>query len=143
MRSLVNEGVESYLSEYVESVVDLWTEIPKKLRIQLDGDAAFRPLIAYRMLWELSDRSPSEILTFFEEADTRIIGYLCRAVKDGGEADLADYIYELKRYIERESAHIPAFFRKNRRVFEERMLRYVEKNLSAFSMEKKRLNKLS
>lgn len=137
----VNEGVELYLSDYVEQVVDLWTEIPKKLRIQLDGDAAFRPLIAYRMLLELSEREPEEILACFEEADDRIIAYLCRAIKEGGDRDMADYIFELKRYIDRECNHVPVFFRKNRRGFQDRMLRYAERHMSDFYMDKKRLNK--
>lgn len=138
---LINESVELYLSKYVDHVVDLWTEIPKRLFIQLDGDTAFRPLIAYRMLYELSDRAPEEILACFEEADLRMVGYLCRSIKEGGDRDMANYIYELKRYIEREGKHVPAFFRKNRRCFEERMFRYVERNMSDFYMDKKRVIK--
>lgn len=138
---LVKDGVEAYLSDYVEDVADLWVDIPKKLRIQLDGDTAFRPLIAYRMLLELSTRTPEEIIACFECADTRVVGYLCRAVKEGGDSEMADYIFELKRYIDRERAHIPVFFRKNLRCFEDRMLRYVERNMSDFYMDKKRLNK--
>lgn len=136
---LVREGTEQYLSSYVDSAYELWIDLPKKLRIQLEGDTAFRPLIAYRMLLELSTRDPEEILATFEEADDRIIGYLCRAVKDGGDAEMASYIFELKRYIERERSHVPVFFRKNRRCFEDRMLRYVERNYSAFLMDKKRV----
>ena len=138
---LVNEGVERYLSSYVEDVLELWTEIPKKLRIQLDGDAAFRPLIAYRMLLELSKREPEEILVCFEEASERIVAYLCLAIKEGGDKEMADYIFELKRYIERECKHVPVFFRKNRRGFQDRMLRYAERHMSEFYMDKKRLTK--
>ena len=138
---MVNEGIELYLSDYVDNVLELWTEIPKRLRIQLDGDVAFRPLIAYRMMLELSDRDNEEILACFEEADERIIAYLCRAVKEGGDREMANYIFELKRYIERESNHIPAFFRKNRRGFQDRMLRYTERHMSDFYMDKKRLKK--
>ena len=138
---IVNEGVERYLSDYTENVVDLWTEIPKKLRIQLEADVAFRPLIAYRMMFELSDRTAEEILACFAEADNRIIAYLCRSIKEGGDRDMAGYIFELKRYIERESNHVPAFFQKNRRGFQDRMLRYVERHMSDFYMDKKRLSK--
>jgi hypothetical protein len=138
---LVNEGVERYLADYAENVLELWTDIPKKLRIQLDGDEAFRPLIAYRMLLELSEREPAEILACFEEADDRIIAYLCRAIREGGDREMADYIFELKRYIEREGNHIPVFFRKNHRGFQDRMLRYAERHMSDFYMDKRRLSK--
>ena len=93
------------------------------------------------MLFELSDLDPEDILACFEEADDRIIAYLCQAVKEGGDREMANYIYELKRYIEREGNHIPVFFRKNRRGFQDRMFRYVERHMSDFYMDKKRLNK--
>jgi hypothetical protein len=137
----VNEGVESYLSDYVKQVVDLWTDIPKPLRMQLDVDVAFRPLIAYRMLLELSEREPEEILNRFQKADDRVVAYLCRAVKEGGDRDMADYVFEMKRHVDRELDRVPAFFRKNRRGFQERMLRYTERHVNDFYVEKKRLNK--
>ena len=138
---VVNEGVESYLSDYVEQVVDLWSEIPKNLRMQLDVDVAFRPLIAYRMMLELSERGAEEILPRFLKADERIIAYLCRAIKEGGDRDMADYVFELKRHVDRDRDRVSVFFRKNRRGFQERMLRYTERHINDFYVDKKRLNK--
>ena len=136
---VINEGVELYLSDYVKQVLDLWSEIPKSLRMQLDVDVAFRPLIAYRMMLELSERESEEILSCFQKADDRIIAYLCRAIKEGGDRDMADYVFEMKRHVDRN--RVSAFFRKNRRGFQERMLRYTERRINDFYMDKKRLNK--
>lgn len=138
---LIREGMDRYLSSYTEDVASLWNDIPKRLRIQLEGDAAFRPLVAYRMLLELSGREPEDILSRFKDADDRAVGYLCRAIRDGGDADMADFIFDLKKNSRREQTRIPGFFRKNHRFFEESMLYYTERNMGAFYMDKARIEK--
>ncbi|MBO5355307.1 MAG: hypothetical protein J6B09_04490 [Clostridia bacterium] len=132
---LIQEKTDAYLSEYTDSIIGLWQDIPKKLRLRLETDTQFLPLISYRMLLELSFRDASELLSVFEKADIRAVGYVCRAVRDAGDGELADYIFQLKKNIEENRARIPAFFHKNKRLLEERMLRFVECHIGDFYMD--------
>lgn len=132
---LIQEKMDAYLSQYTDSVSNLWKEIPKKLRLQLDEDTQFLPLVSYRMLLELSAKDASELLHIFENADSRAVGYVCRAIRDAGDGDLADYIFQLKKNIVESRARIPTFFHKNKRLFEERMLRFVECHISDFYID--------
>lgn len=132
---LIQEKIDDYLSEYTDSVESLWQEIPKKLRLQLEANRQFLPLISYRMLLDLSEKDASELTDVFENSDNRAVGYICRAIRDAGDTDLADYIFQLKKNIEESRARIPAFFHKNKRLFEERMLRFVECHMSDFYMD--------
>jgi hypothetical protein len=132
---LIREKMDAYLSRYTDSVESLWQEIPKKLRLQLEADTQFLPLISYRMLLDLSEKDAPVISDIFENADSRAVGYICRAIRDAGDADLADYIFEMKKNIEESSTRIPTFFHKNHRLFEERMLRFVELHMSDFYMD--------
>ena len=137
--ALIRERIDSYLADYTSSVCDLWLTIPKKLRLQLEEDTQFLPLIAYRMLIELSEKEAGEALSIFENADGRAVGYICCAIRDAGDADLADYIFHLKKSIEESRTRIPAFFHKNLALFEERMVRFVERHISDFYINLKKI----
>ena len=136
---MVDEGVHHYLADYVSDPIELWRGIPKKLAIQLQGDPQFRPLIGFLMLLELSHEGGDAALATFEQASEGTVAYLCLAVRDGGDREMADYIFRMKKSISRERARIPQFFSKNRRCFEERMLRFVERHMSDFYMDKARV----
>lgn len=128
----IREGIDLYIQDYSEDVVSLWKEVPQKLRIQLEGDTAFLPLVAYRMLFELSQLDAVDVLAVFEGADRRAVGYLCRAIRNNNDADMADYIFEMKTRMPSDSSRISLFFSKNRSLFEQRMLRYVEHHFEEF-----------
>ena len=136
---LIQERIDHYLADYTSSVCDLWQDIPKNLRLQLEADAPFRPLIAYRMLIEISKMEETQVLSVFESADNRAVGYLCRSIRDGGDAELADYVFDLKKNFEANRSRVFAFFRKNQRFFEERMLRFVECHMNDFYTDESKI----
>ena len=87
------------------------------------------------MLIEISKKSEDQALSVFENADSRAVGYLCRSIRDAGDEDLADYVFGLKKNFEENQTRIPTFFHKNKRLFEDRMLRHVEHHVSDFYMD--------
>ena len=139
---LVREGMEAYLSDFAEAPSALLSDLPKQLRVQLESesDAAFAPLVAYRMFWELSAMEPEDIAAAFQSANPKVIGYLCAILRENADGEMADYIFNLKKNALREGTRVANFFRKNRRCFEDRMLHYVELHMSDFYMEKHRVS---
>ena len=133
--SLIQKGLDRFLGEYAEDMVGLWPEVPKPLRARLQKLPAFRPLFAYRMLLALSELEAAEIVSVFAAADERAVGYLCQSISDGGDAKMADFLFELKRDAAQSEQRIAVFFRKNKQIFEERMLRYTELHLHDFDMD--------
>lgn len=131
---LIQNGMDRFLGEYAANTDALWPDLPKALRTRLQQRPAFRPLLAYRMLLALSDKAAGEIVTIFTTADERVVGYLCRSISDGGDTKMADFLFELKQNAEKNEQRIAAFFRKNKQIFEERMLRYTELHLHDFDM---------
>jgi hypothetical protein len=136
---LIREKMDAYLSRYTDSVESLWQEIPKKLRLQLEADTQFLPLISYRMLLDLSEKDAPVISDIFENADSRAVGYICRAIRDAGDADLADHVFHLKKSVEENGSRIPVFFHKNRPRFEERMMRFVERHMNDFYVDREKI----
>ena len=132
---LIKDGVDRFLDEYAESAEALWPDIPKPLRVRLQKQTAFRPLVAYRMLWALSNKESEEIVAIFTAADERVVGYLCQSISGGGDAKMADFLFELKKNAEGNAQRIATFFRKNQKTFEDRMLRCVSLHLHDFDVD--------
>ena len=132
---LIEKGISLYLEEYVDDAVLLWEEIPQKLRMRLGDEPQFRPLVAYRMLYALSDLSPRDVRVVFEGADDRTVSYLCRSLADVGDKQMADFLFDLKKKGEGATTKVVGFFRKNRTLFEERMLRFVKEHLREFDLD--------
>ncbi len=137
-QELINDGVSFYLFDYIEDPLSLFTEFPKSLRLQLEGEPQFRVLIMYHILQLLAKKDATEILLIFSQADMRAISYLCRSLSECGDEELADYIYRLKRNAQTEAGRIPLFFKKNERRFATRAVKYVEQNFERFYTDSSR-----
>ena len=132
----VQDSTDRYLRPFTEDPVSLFADIPKPLRLQLQAQPQFRPLVMYRMLYALSQLAAEDIYPIFLSADVRAISYLCRALSDCKDTQMSDHIYHLKKNAESEQERICSFFKKNAECFANRSLRYVERNFDAFYVEK-------
>lgn len=133
---LVNDNLTHYLSPYIKAPADLWYGIPKRLHIQTQAEELFLPMIAYRMLYELSLSDEAQILKRFHGAKETLVNWLCRILTAAGDADMAELIEKMKRNPETKDAHVVAFFQKNRTVFEGRMVRFVTTHPNGFMTDK-------
>ena len=135
----IQDAVDFYLRPYVsDSPLSLFTDIPKSLRLQLEAEPWFRPLIMYRMLLALSDCSAQEIMTVFGESDIRAVTYLCRTLSGCGDTKTADTVYHLRQNLTREADRVAPFFKESKEAFATRSVRYIEQNFDRFYVEKSR-----
>ncbi len=133
--AFVNDRLDYYLSPFVDKAVDLWNGIPKELHIKLQSEPVFCTPIAFKMMYELSLLPPDEVADRFDAADERTVAAVCRAVKAGGDLEMADLVFQMKRNFHREGQRVPPFFNKNKRCFEGRIMRYVKEHLAEFQSE--------
>lgn len=138
---IIQDAIDYYLRDFTENELALWKELPKPLCLQLEGEEQFRPLVMYRMLSILSAQDPDVAMTAFGEASEHTVTYLCRALSDAEDSELADYIYHLKKHFENEKERIRFFFPKNKRTFANRVMRYVERHFDDFYVPRSRLGK--
>ncbi|MBE6554744.1 MAG: hypothetical protein E7663_00725 [Ruminococcaceae bacterium] len=130
----LNDKLSEYLSDFVEESIDLWEGFPQKLKIQLQADKAYLPPIAFRMLHDLSLRRPEDILAVFTTCDKKMLAFVCRAIKDSGDEEMASLIFHMKKHTEREKTRIIAFFTKNRRCFEGRIVHYIKTHIEEYEI---------
>ena len=133
--AFVNDCLDYYLSPFIDKAVDLWDGFPKALNQKLQAEPAFTIPIAFKMMYELSLLTPEEVADRFEAADERTVAAVCRAVKAGGDLEMADLMFQMKRNFHREGQRVPPFFIKNKRCFEGRIMRYVKEHLTEFQSE--------
>ncbi len=133
----LNDNLTYFLSRYVENTLDLWKGIPKNLEIALQADPAYRAPVAFKMLYDMSLLNEVEILALFEASEKQTVAFACRAIKQGGDKEMADVIFELKCDFQRLNNRIVPFFQKNKRCFEARIYHYIKNHLSEFDKEKK------
>ncbi len=138
---LLRERVSLYLGAFGRTPLSLWDEIPKELRVELSVEPQFRPVLAYSMLLALADCNEEQIAVVFEQADARAVSYVCKALSEAEDADLANYLFELKKQRGGNAALVTPFFKKNAPRFSARALRYIQKNFDEFYVERSRFAK--
>ena len=138
---IIFDTMDYYLRPFGKAATELWSDLPKPLRLQLDAEPHFKPLVAYRMLYALSALSGQDATALFAAADNRVVSYLCRTLAECGEQELADFIYQMKKNAEKQSEHIGSFFQKNAKFFAARAERYIEQHFEDFTVEKSKFEK--
>lgn len=132
----VQDAMAYYLSPFTKDATSLWRVIPKALLMQLDAQTQFRPLVTYRLLYLLSACDEEQIYQTFSQANERVVGYLCRAIGEEGDNEMADFVYHLKQKRICDRERVVQFFQKNKQRFAARALLCVERNFDRFYVSK-------
>lgn len=130
-----NDRMEGFLAAFTDNPVHLWRGIPKTLAIELQAKEPLRPAVGYKMLYELSIATAEDAIDAFLSAEDRTVAYVCRAIRDGGDEDMADYLFKIKRNGDLDEEHLAAVFSKNRKFFEGHLMRYIKENMDRFAFE--------
>lgn len=130
---IVNERMDFYLSLISDSDEELWQGgVLAKNDGSFGREDIYRPLVAYKMLYDLTDRDDDVQWRLLEYAEVTTIRLLTRALKQGGDADMAQAIVELYRGEGEEGENLRDFLKGNQKYLRGRMLRYVKQHLDYF-----------
>ncbi|MBE6660797.1 MAG: hypothetical protein E7605_05275 [Ruminococcaceae bacterium] len=130
---IVNERMDFYLSLISDSDEELWQGgVLAKNDGSFGREDVYRPLVAYKMLYDLTDRDDDVQWRLLEFAEVTTIRLLTRALKQGGDADMAQAIVELYRGEGEEGENLRDFLKGNQKYLRGRMLRYVKQHLDYF-----------
>ena len=132
----VQDAMGFYLKEFAKDQISLWRELPKPLLSQLDAQSQFKPLVTYRLLYVLAEADAERIYRTFSEANDRVVTYLCHAIADEGDNEMADFVYHLKNKRIEDRERVVQFFQKNKQRFAARALKCVERNFELFYVPK-------
>ncbi len=131
--STVNDRMDFYLSLISDSDEELWQGgVLAKNDGSFGREDVYRPLVAYKMLYDLTERDDDVQWGLLEFAEVTTIRLLTRALKQGGDADMAQAIVELYKGEGEEGENLRDFLKGNSKYLRGRMLRYVKQHLDYF-----------
>ncbi len=138
---VINARTTQYLQPFSRSPLSLWENLPDSLKMRLEAQPAYGPLVMYSMLSALANCPDRHVAQLFAKADPKVVSYLCNTIGNAGDGELADYIFELKKKAGENANRVSVFFKKNAPTFSARSVHYVQKNFERFYVNKAELQK--
>lgn len=131
---LVNERMDFYLSLISSSEKELWCgDVLAQDETVFGAGAVYRPLVAYKMLYDLTVENTEESWDYLEHAEVTTIRMLTRALRQAKDEELARAIVELyKGENVPEGENLRDFLCENQKYMRGCMLRYVKQHLDSF-----------
>lgn len=128
--AMVNDRMELYISQIVESDEELW----QGGALVKGGTVCepYRPLVAYKMLYDLTVKDQDEDWAYLEQADKKTIRLITRALVQANEQELAQTLVDLYQGDCAEGENMRDFISGNARYLQAKMLRYTKKNIDCF-----------
>ena len=95
----------------------------------------YRPLMAYKMIYDLTEHNSPEYWRLFSKADPAVVSPICDALSDNDDAQLGATLVFLREHHADNIEKISRFFMDNRAYMQKQMLRYVQAHVDSMYME--------
>lgn len=130
--TIVNERMGFYLTMVCESAEQLWeTDVLERDRL-LGYRRVYRPLLAYKMLYDLADKDIAAYWDLLIRATPATVNSLCSALEQGGEKEMVKAFRYIMDNYRANPEKIKDFVCCNSRYIRGRMLAYIKKNIEFF-----------
>lgn len=129
--SIVSKRMDRYFSNYAPSEGKLWTDAILE-NPELDMDDSFKPLVAYKLLFDLADRDMEKGWKCFELASYETVDFICRSLEMNGETEIAGNIRKMKQVQPFQIKYIRDYLVSNSSYLQTKMLMYVRDNIEKF-----------
>lgn len=130
----VSECMSFLICQLAETPEELW-----KGEILLHGNdkfgykSVYKPLVAYKMLYDLGEQSAdSAYWTFFREAPTANINAICEALERVGDKKMVEAFRLIVAKNPKDNTKIKEFLSRNLGYIRSRMVKYVVKHIELF-----------
>lgn len=130
--AIVNERMTFFLTMVCESVEQLWNEDVLEHDRKLGYRRVYRPLLAYKMLYDLADKNIATYWELLYNANGATVASLCSALEQGGEAEMVKAFRYLMENYRGTPEKIKDFVEGNQKYIRGRMLGYIKKNIELF-----------
>lgn len=128
---LVNSRMNKYLSGFASSEGKIWTtgvfDNPG-----LEVDEAFKPLIGYKLLFDLAERDFDAGWKCFDMASDATVAFIASAIEMNGDDEVAKNIKDLKAVKPTNLKYVRDYLVSNRKYLQTKMYQYVVGNIDKF-----------
>lgn len=130
----VNRKMTFVMTNLTSSASKVWTENVFEMESEIfeGGDDSFVPLVAYKILYDLMDRSNEAIWQLYLEASSDIINTIAAALEHNDDFEFANAIKFLHENADGNYERTAKFLTDNKKYIQTKMVKYVKNNISRF-----------
>ena len=128
----VNERLNFLLTTVSQSAEELWTENVLENELKLGYRRVYRPLIAYKMLYDLADKNVDTYWSYLENASIRTVDSIVSALEQAGETEFPKVLRHIKDNFSDDPAKLRTFVSGNVKFLRAHIMAYVKKNIEQF-----------
>ena len=129
---IVNERMSFFLTMVCQTVEQLWTGDVLESDRKLGFRRVYRPLVAYKMLYDLADKDEDSYWALLYSASPATLNSLCSALEQGGEREMVKAFRYITENYRDNPEKIKDFVCGNMRYIRGRMLGYIKRNIELF-----------
>lgn len=128
---IVNSRMNRYILGYASNEGKIWTE-----RVldnpYLEMNEVFKPLVAYKLLFDLAEYDSDNGWKFFEIASVETVDFICRGLEMNGETAFASTLRQVKAAKPLNLKFVRDYLVKNKKYIAKKMFVYVYDNIQSF-----------
>ncbi len=128
----VNERLNFFLTCISQSQEELWTEAVLENDSKMGYRAVYRPLLAYKMLYDLADKNNDTYWDCLMNASAGTVDALCEALTQGGETRVVEVFRYLMDNMRNDPTKIQSFISGNQKYIRGRIMAYIKINIELF-----------
>lgn len=130
---IVNKKMTYVMTKLVSSASKVWTEnVLGENEEFFKGKEIFKPLVAYKMLYDLFDRGNANVWNLYLNADASIIDSIADALELNEDGELGKAFKFLHENSDGNYERTEKFLVDNKKYIQGKMLKYVKNNLGKF-----------
>jgi hypothetical protein len=128
----VNDRLNAYLAKMGESEAQLWSDGYLETRCRFGRGGIFRPLVAYKLLYDLAEQDNDAGWSCFLNANPATVAFLCDALARCGDGEMAKTLQYFKAHYLRDVSALRTYLIGNRAYLKTRMMKFVAAHLDWF-----------
>ncbi len=127
-----NERLSFLLTTISDSTEELWTGDILENELKLGYRKVYRPLIAYKMLYNLADQNLDDYWEYLIKATPETVESIAKALRQGGETEMVRVFLFIMQTYREDPAKIRNFVLGNQKYIRGRIMAYIKRNIEMF-----------
>lgn len=131
---IINKKMTYVMTKLTPTASKVWTKnvFDGENEVFQNGDDSFVPLVAYKIIYDLSERANEGIWNLYLMADPSIIDAIAAALELNGDEELANAFRYLHENASGDYERTEKFLLDNRKYIQAKMVKYVKANIERF-----------
>ena len=130
--SIINERMTFFLTMICDRFEELWDENLLEDSRKFGYRSIYRPLVVYKMLYELGDKDNDEYWNCLLNASPAVIDDMSRILRKAGEGEMVTHLLYILENYRSDDGKIKDFIRGNKAYISRRMKEFVKKYIEYF-----------